>query len=92
MPSPRAKRVLFATFVTFAVVFFIGATLYRFGSMWTPSAETRAEYEQLVSVGRAVAIEQRFHIPLPGCVCHSDDAAVTMAHSTRHISECFGCH
>lgn len=92
MPSARLKRVLFVAFVAFAVVFFIGATLYRFGSMWNPSANTRADYERLVSAGQTPPVEQRFHIPIPGCVCHSDDPAVTMAHSTRYISECFGCH
>lgn len=92
MESSPIKRLLFGIFVTAAVLFFLGATLYRFGSMWTPSADTRAEYELLVSAGEAPVLEERFHIPIPGCVCHSDDATVTMAHSNRRIGECFGCH
>ena len=89
---PRWRRILFGVFVTVAVLLFIGATLYRFGSMWTPSADTEAAYAEAVERGEAQPVEQQFHIPIPGCVCHSDDPVLTMEHSTRRISECMGCH
>ncbi len=90
--DPLWKRLLFGAFVTFAVLFFAAAVLYKFGSMWVPSAETKAEYEVLRASGAAPEIERRFHIPIPGCVCHSDDPVLTMQHSTRRVSECMGCH
>lgn len=89
---PRWRRVLFGLFVTAAVLLFIGATLYRFGSMWTPSTETEVAFAQAVARGEAQPVEREFHIPVPGCVCHSDDPVLTMQHSTRRISECMGCH
>ena len=89
---PRWKKVLFGVFVAFAVLFFVGATLFRFGSMWVPSDETRAAYAALEARGEAPTLEGRFHIPIPGCVCHSDDPVLTMQHSTRRVSECMSCH
>ena len=91
--APRWKRVAFGAFVAFAVLLFAGATLYRFGSMWVPSAETRVQYDQLVASGQVQdEVVRQFHIPVPGCVCHSDDPVLTMQHSTRRVSQCMGCH
>jgi hypothetical protein len=90
--APRWKRVLFGVFVALAVVFFLGATVYRFGSMWTPSADASATYAVLEARGDAAALESRFHIPIPGCVCHSDDPVTTMEHANRRIGECMDCH
>jgi hypothetical protein len=90
--APLWKRLLFGGFVAAAVLFFAAVMLYRFGSMWTPAPEVRAQYEQLVAAGQAAQVPTRFHIPIPGCVCHSDDPVLTMQHSNRRISECSGCH
>jgi hypothetical protein len=90
--TPRWKKVAFGVFVTLAVLLFVGALLYRFGSMWLPSTEKRAAYAQLQASGEVPALERRFHIPIPGCVCHSDSPVTAMQHSTRRISECMGCH
>jgi hypothetical protein len=91
--APLWRRLLFGAFVTLAVLFFVGAMLYRFGSMWVPSAETRAEYDELVASGQVPdQVTRQFHIPIPGCVCHSDDPVLTMQHSTRRVSECMQCH
>ena len=91
--SPLWRRVLFGLFVAFAVIFFTGVMLYEFGSMWVPSAETRASYDALVASGQVPdEVVRQFHIPIPGCVCHSDDPVLTMQHSTRRISQCMGCH
>lgn len=77
---------------TMLALFFFGAMAFAFGSMWVPSAETRAAYEQLRDTGQAPDYERRFHIPIPGCVCHSDDPNTVMQHSNRRISQCMGCH
>jgi len=89
---PWWQRALIGAGITLAVLVIAAFALYRYGSMWVPSQEVRAEYEQLVASGQAEQIEARFHIPIPGCVCHSDDPVRTMEHSTRRISECMECH
>jgi len=91
-PVALWKRVAFWTFFVIAVLVFAASVLYRFGSMWVPSAETRAAYDQAFAAGQAPAIDKQFHIPIPGCVCHSDNPVVTMQHSNRRVSECMGCH
>lgn len=91
--SPRWKTWLFRVFVAFSAVFFIAALLFRFGSMWVPSAAQTRAFQQLVDNGRAAPITRRqFHIPIPGCVCHSNDPAQVAAHADRRISECMSCH
>jgi len=89
---PWWQRALIGIGITVAVLVVAAFALYRYGSMAVPSQEVRAEYAQLVAAGQAEPIEGRFHIPIPGCVCHSDDPVLTMQHSTRRISECMGCH
>jgi len=92
-PAPLWRRLLFGAFVALAVVFFIGAMLYRFGSMAPPSAEARAAYAALEEQGKVPHVTQRqFHIPIPGCTCHSDDPVLVIQHEDRRISECMGCH
>ncbi|HSK47604.1 MAG TPA: hypothetical protein VLA05_06320 [Coriobacteriia bacterium] len=91
--APLWRRVLFGAFVTVAVIFFAGATLYRFGSMWPPSAEAKAAYAELEANGQVPHVTKRqFHIPIPGCVCHSNDPVLAVQHADRRISECMQCH
>jgi hypothetical protein len=90
--TPLWRRVLFGAFVTAAVLVFLAALLYRFGSMWPADRETRAAYAALEEAGQAPPLEPRFHIPVPGCVCHSDSPVTTMQHADRRISDCMGCH
>ena len=78
--------------ITIAVIVLLVGVLYLFGGMWTPSSEIRAEYDALVAAGEAEAIPWRFTIPVPGCVCHSDDPVLTMEHAGRRIRECNSCH
>jgi hypothetical protein len=52
----------------------------------------KAAYAAEVAAGRQPAWTSRFSIPIPGCVCHSTDAAIQMMHSTAHISDCAWCH
>jgi len=89
---PLWQRFLITIGVVLAVLVVSALLLYKFGSMWVPSAEARTQYAQLEAAGQVPPIENRFHIPIPGCVCHSDDPVKTMQHSTRRISECMGCH
>jgi hypothetical protein len=73
-------------------IFFFGSMAFAFGSMWVPSAENRAAYEQLRVAGQAPEYDRQFHIPIPGCVCHSDNPVTVMQHSNRRINQCNGCH
>jgi hypothetical protein len=66
--------------------------LYEFGGMWPASDQAHAAYAAEVAAGQQPAIQSRFTIPIPGCVCHSSDPVVIAQHSTRRISECAGCH
>jgi hypothetical protein len=88
----RRTRVLTGIGVTLVVLLAAAALLYAFGGMWPPSAEARAAYAAEVAAGRQPAVQGRFTIPVPGCVCHSDDPVLQTQHSTRRISECSGCH
>lgn len=88
------KRVVTGVGVTLLVLGVIAAVLYSFGSMWTPSADVRRSYAAGVAAGRLPPIEGQFHIPIPGCVCHSPDPVLQMQHESRRIKDCRspGCH
>lgn len=86
------KRLLIGVGVTLLVLLATAALLFGFGSMWPPSAEARAAYAAEVSAGRQPEVPARFTVPVPGCVCHSDDPVLQLQHSTRRINECGGCH
>jgi hypothetical protein len=89
----RLKKTLIGFGVTVAVLVALATVLYFFGSMETPSAEMRAAYEGLRADGRAPALAPAgFHIPVPGCRCHSADPVLTMQHEGRTISGCSSCH
>ncbi|PKQ20742.1 MAG: hypothetical protein CVT66_03295 [Actinobacteria bacterium HGW-Actinobacteria-6] len=70
----------------------LGIVLYLFGGMWVRTPEMRAAYSDLVASGQQPAIERTLVVPIPGCVCHSDDPVTQAQHSTRHIRDCFTCH
>jgi hypothetical protein len=86
------KRALKGVGVTLLVLVALGLLLYSFGSMQSPSAEVRQAYASGVAAGQAPAIEQSFHIPIPGCVCHSPDPASQIRHESRRIKDCASCH
>jgi len=86
------RRALIGAGVAIAALMLAGALLYFFGTMQPPSPESRAAYAAEVAAGRMPAVESRFGIPIPGCVCHSDDPVSQVRHSTRRIAECKGCH
>lgn len=88
----RRKRVLIGVGILLGVLVVLAGLLYGFGGMWPPSEATRAAYAAMVARGEQPAIESRFTIPIPGCVCHTDDPVLQMQHAGRRMSECKGCH
>jgi alkanesulfonate monooxygenase SsuD/methylene tetrahydromethanopterin reductase-like flavin-dependent oxidoreductase (luciferase family) len=88
----RIKRWLAGIGITVAVLAVVAAGLYLFGGMQPPSAEARAAYAADVAAGGQPAVDARFVISIPGCVCHTDDPVLQVQHSVRRMSECGGCH
>jgi hypothetical protein len=86
------RRVLAIAGAVFGLLTGAAIMLYSFGTMQPPPPEARAEYDRMVAQGLQPRVPARFGIPVPGCVCHWDDPVVQVQHSTRRISECFGCH
>jgi hypothetical protein len=86
------QHALKALAVAAIVLVVLGVLLYNFGGMMPPSAKARAQYGQLQAMGAVTPIEQRFHIPIPGCVCHSDNPVLQMEHSRRSLNQCMSCH
>lgn len=96
-PAPRPKRrvlrrVLTGIGLVLGTLVTVGALLFLFGTMQPPSAAARAAYDQAVAAGQVPAAQARFGVPVPGCVCHSDDPVLQVEHSTHYIRECSGCH
>lgn len=91
---PRVlRRVLLGVGWTIAVLLAIALVLYVFGGPGGATPQVRAEYDEMVRTGAALAVEDQLVIPIPGCTCHSDDALLLMQHSERRIRDCFGgCH
>jgi hypothetical protein len=87
----REKALLWIG-VTLLVLLSVAGLLYLFGGMQPPSAEARATYAKDVAAGDQPPLSARFVIPIPGCVCHSDDPTTQVRHSVRRLSECRGCH
>ena len=86
------RRVLIGLGACVVALVALGALLYGYGSMWVPDPAMKAAHAELVAAGAAEPVEARFHVPIPGCVCHSDDPVQTMQHSTYRIRECSNCH
>lgn len=93
--SPRRilKRIGLTVLAIVVFLVVLGATAYGFGSMETPSLAMRASYQALVASGQARPLAPTgFHIPIPGCRCHSADPVVTMQHEGYRIRDCSRCH
>jgi len=88
----RIRRWLIGAGVVVTVLAVAATVLYLFGGMQPPSAEARAAYAVEVAAGRHPAVEARFVIPIPGCVCHSDDPVRQVQHAALRMNECGGCH
>jgi hypothetical protein len=70
-----------------------GFVLYQYGSMEPPSAQMRAQYAALRTAGVAPAVQPAgFHVPIPGCKCHSTDPVQTLKHEGYTIRQCSSCH
>lgn len=91
--QPWWLRMLVGMWIFFLGMLLIAALLYNFGSMWPPTDAQRSAYAEAVAQrGGSPHVERQFHIPVPGCVCHSDDPVTVIRHESRRISECMGCH
>jgi hypothetical protein len=86
------KRVLKGVGVTLAVLVVLAGVIYLFGGMQPPTAEAKSAYATEVAAGRQPAVDARFVLSIPGCVCHTDDPVLQVQHSVRRMSECKGCH
>jgi len=85
-------RVLLGIGWTFVGIMILGIVLYLFGGMWLRTPEMRTAYDELVLTGQQPTLEAAFVVPIPGCVCHSDDPVTQAQHSRRHIRDCMTCH
>lgn len=89
----RLKKTLIGLGVAVALIAALATGLYFFGTMESPSAEIRTACQQAYAAGLAPAVTAPgFHIPIPGCRCHSSDPVLTMQHAGRTISRCSSCH
>ena len=89
----KLKRTLIGLGAAVAVLAVAGAALYFFGTMESPSPAVRVAYAQAYAAGQAPAVPSPgFHIPIPGCRCHSTDPVLAMEHEGRTISRCASCH
>lgn len=70
----------------------LAALLYAFGGMWVRTPEMRAAYDAMVARGEQPELPSRLVVPIPGCVCHSDDPVLQAQHARRRIRECSSCH
>jgi hypothetical protein len=87
------KRIALTLLTIVGVLVVAGVMLYEFGSMERPSPQMRTQYEALVASGQAPRLPRPgFHLPIPGCKCHSTDPALTMQHEGYRIRDCGSCH
>ncbi len=89
---PILLRVLLGMGWTVAALLTLGVVLYAVGGMWVRTSEMRSAYDALVASGQQPTLEKTLVVPIPGCVCHSDDPVAQAQHSTRHIRDCMTCH
>ncbi|MBN1193371.1 MAG: hypothetical protein JXA36_06750 [Coriobacteriia bacterium] len=86
------KRIAAGLGIVVLVTIALAAAAYFFGGMWVRTPAMKEAHEELVAEGLVPEIEERFVIPIPGCVCHSDDPVLQAEHSVRRIRECANCH
>lgn len=86
------KKVLQWIGIVAAALALLAVVLYNFGGMWVRTPEMRDAYDAMVTEGTAEPVEAAFVVPIPGCVCHSDDPVQQAEHSVRRIRDCSGCH
>lgn len=97
-PRPRRRRwwqkALIGLGVTVLVLVVAGVSLFEFGGMSRSAYDPAIgqAYASMAATGQARPIQHRFVIPIPGCVCHSQDPVQTEAHRNYRMSECGRCH
>jgi hypothetical protein len=88
----RPRRWLVGIGIVVSVLAVAATLLFDYGGMQSPSAEVRAAYAAEVAAGRQPAVETRFVVSIPGCVCHTDDPVLQVQHSVFRMNECRDCH
>lgn len=88
----RSRRWLRRIGATAAALAAAGVVLYAFGGMWIRTPQMRQAYDAMVERGERQPLPSRLVLPIPGCVCHSDDPVLQAEHSRRRIRECTTCH
>jgi hypothetical protein len=96
-PKPRGRRILKRVLLwLLGVIVVLGALAafaYEFGSMEPPSPQMRASYAALVAAGAAKQVPAAgFHVPIPGCICHSTDPYQQVSHAGYTMRTCSRCH
>jgi hypothetical protein len=87
------KRIGLTLLALVVLLVALALVAYNFGSMEPPSAEARAQYAALVAAGKVPAAPSGgFHVPIPGCRCHSNDPVLQVQHESIHIKDCSRCH
>lgn len=88
-----ARRLAVGFFGTIGLLALAGVVLYGLGGPMGPTSEQRDSYEALLSAGQAEApVTEQFVVPIPGCVCHSDDPAEVVRHAEYRLRDCSACH
>ncbi len=93
-PAPERRRRRWPRVLGGVVLALValGVVLYAFGGMWLRTPEMRAAYDAMVERGEQPPLPARLVVPVPGCVCHSDDPVTQAQHSRRRLRECSVCH
>lgn len=91
-PARRRRRWLRVLAGIALALVALGVVLYAFGGMWVRTPEMRAAYDVMVARGEQPPLPARLVVPVPGCICHSDDPVAQAQHSRRRLRECATCH
>lgn len=87
------RRLAMGFFGTIGALALLGVVLYGLGGPMGPTREQRDAYEALRAAGLAEApANEQFVVPIPGCVCHSDDPVAVVEHAEYRIRDCGACH
>lgn len=95
--GPRGKRIAKRIALTLLVLVLglvaVAFVAYNYGSMEPPTAEMRAQYDAFVTAGDVQpAPAAGFHVPIPGCRCHSSEPVQQVQHAGYRMRECSRCH
>lgn len=88
-----ARRLALGFFGTIGALALLGVVLYGLGGPTGPTREQRDAYDALREAGLAEApATGQVVVPIPGCVCHSDDPVAVVEHAEYRLRDCGACH